>query len=204
LLASFLSPLTNQRDDDYGGSIENRLRYPLEVFAAMRAVWPENRPMSVRVSGTDWKDGGMDEADLLTIAEAFSNAGCDLIDVSAGQTVADQSPVYGRMFQVYLSEAIRNIKGIATMAVGAITEAAQVNTILHTRRADLVALGRPHMWNPNFTNQAAAWYGARNERSWPKQYATGAAQAFREVEKSREKLLELQKKAAPGRHTKTS
>ena len=202
LLASFLSPLTNQREDEYGGGIENRLRYPLEVFSAMRAVWPENRPMSVRVSGSDWKEGGLTEADLLAIAQAFSDSGCDLIDVSAGQTVSDQEPVYGRMFQVQFSEAIRNIKGIATMAVGAITEAAQVNTILHTRRADLVALGRPHMWNPNFTNQAAAWYGVRNEHSWPKQYMTGAMQAFRETEKAREKQLDLQRKAAPGQHIK--
>ena len=202
LLASFLSPLTNVRRDEYGGSLENRLRYPLDVFAGMRAVWPAERPMAVRVSGTDWKQGGLTEADLIAIAEAFRDAGCDLIDVSAGQTVPDQQPIYGRMFQTHLAEAVRNVPKIATMAVGAITEAAQVNTILHTRRADLVALGRPHMWNPFFTNQAAAWYGALNKKSWPKQYESGAMQAFREAEKSREKMLELQRKAAPGRHTK--
>ena len=200
LLASFLSPLTNTRDDEYGGSIENRLRYPLEVFDAMRAVWPKDRPMSVRVSGTDWKDGGLSEEDLIAIASAFEAAGCDLIDVSAGQTVPDQEPTYGRMFQAHLAEAVRNLTGMATMAVGAVTEAAQVNTILHTRRADLVALGRTHMANPYFTHQAAAWYGARNEAMWPKQYLSGGAQAFREGEKAREKMLELQRKAAPGRH----
>ena len=200
LLASFLSPLTNRRTDKYGGSVENRLRFPLEVFSAMRAVWPAERPMSVRVSGTDWKEGGLCEHDLLAIAEAFHLAGCDLIDVSAGQTVQDQAPVYGRMFQVHLAEAIRNVNKIATMAVGAITEPAQINTILHTRRADLVALGRPHLWNPYFVHQAAAWYGARNERMWPKQYLSGAMQAFREQEKVREKLTDLQKKAAPGQH----
>ncbi len=203
LLASFLSPLTNQRHDDYGGSLENRLRYPLEVFKAMRAIWPEERPMSVRVSGSDWKEGGLSEAELIGIAEAFRDAGCDLIDVSAGQTVPDQEPIYGRMFQTHLAEAVRNVPKIATMAVGAITEPAQVNTILHTRRADLVAIGRPHLWNPYFTHQAAAWYGARNDKFWPKQYLSGAAQAFREAEKSREKLQDLQRKAAPGRHSRT-
>lgn len=200
LLASFLSPLTNTRDDGYGGSVENRLRFPLEVFSAMREAWPSERPMSVRLSGTDWKEGGLSEDDLLAIARAFHAAGCDLIDVSAGQTVADQAPVYGRMFQTHLAEAIRNVPKIATMAVGAITEPAQINTILHTRRADLVALGRPHLWNPFFGHQAAAWYGARNEAMWPKQYLSGAMQAFREQEKSRERLLDLQTKAAPGRH----
>ncbi len=168
LLASFLSPLTNQRSDEYGGSPENRQRYPLEVFKAMRAVWPVERPMSVRISASDWKDGGISEADTLHFSQAFADAGCDLIDVSAGQTVPDQDPRYGRMFQAQFAESIRNVPKIATMAVGAITEASQVNTILHTRRADLVALGRPHMWNPYFTHQAAAWYGVRNETDWAK------------------------------------
>jgi len=203
LLASFLSPLTNIRTDEYGGSLENRLRFPLEVFRAMRAVWPQDRPMSVRVSGTDWHEGGLDEADLVGIARAFAEAGCDLIDVSAGQTVPDQQPVYGRMFQTFLAEAVRNLTGLATMAVGAITEPAQVNTILHTRRADLVALGRPHLWNPYFTHQAAAWYQARDEEMWPKQYLSGAQQAFREAEKTRERMLDLQRKARPGQHVKT-
>ncbi|MDO5642576.1 MAG: FAD-dependent monooxygenase [Paracoccus sp. (in: a-proteobacteria)] len=200
LLASFLSPLTNLRRDDYGGSVENRLRFPLEVFTAMRAAWPKDRPMSVRVSGSDWKEGGLSEPDLFAIARAFHDAGCDLIDVSAGQTVPDQKPLYGRMFQTAFAEAVRNVPRIATMTVGAITEAAQINTILHTRRADLVALGRPHLWNPFFTHQAAAWYGAINKRAWAPQYASGAMQAFREAERGREKLLELQRKAAPGRH----
>ncbi len=198
LLASFLSPLTNLRADEYGGPVENRLRYPLEVFKAMRAVWPEVKPMSVRVSASDWKEGGLSEEDLIAISEAFHDAGCDLIDVSAGQTVPDQQPVYGRMFQVPFAEAVRNVPKIATMAVGAITEPAQVNTILHTRRADLVALGRPHLWNPYFTHQAAAWYATLNEKSWAKPYLSGAQQAFREQEKTREKLHELQVKAAPG------
>ena len=201
LLASFISPLTNLRADEYGGAIENRLRFPLEVFSAMRAVWPAEKPMAVRLSGTDWKEGGVTEADLIAAAEAFAAAGCDLIDVSAGQTVPDQEPVYGRMFQVHLAEAVRNVPKLATMAVGAITEPAQINTILHTRRADLVAIGRPHLWNPYFTHQAAAWYGAVNKRAWARQYASGGEQAFRETAKSREKLMDLQRKAAPGRHS---
>jgi anthraniloyl-CoA monooxygenase len=199
LLASFLSPLTNHRSDDYGGPVENRLRYPLEVFEAMRTVWPEDRPMSVRISATDWKEGGISEADLFVIAEAFREAGCDLIDVSAGQTVPDQKPVYGRMFQVSFAEAIRNVPKMATMAVGAITEPGQINTILHTRRADLVALGRPHLWNPTFVHQAAAWYGVTGQ-SWPKQYLPGRDQAARELARAAEKQRELQAKARPKRH----
>ncbi len=199
LLASFLSPLTNHRDDAYGGSVENRLRYPLEVFAAMRAAWPAHKPMSVRLSATDWAEGGISEADVFAISEAFAAAGCDLIDVSAGQTVADQAPVYGRMFQVQFAEAIRNVPKMAVMAVGANTEAAQVNTILHTRRADIVALGRPHMWNPYFAREAAAWYDTRNQ-PWPKQYISGRDQAHRELTKKRAQEIELRRKARPRPH----
>ena len=199
LLASFLSPLTNRREDEYGGSIENRLRYPLEVFSAMREVWPDHKPMSVRISASDWAEGGIDEEDTFAISQAFAEAGCDLIDVSAGQTVAEQKPLYGRMFQVKFAEAIRNVPKMAVMAVGAITEAAQVNTILHTRRADLVALGRPHMWNPYFTKEAAAWYDTRNQH-WPKPYLAGRDQAHRELSKKREQEIETRRKARPRPH----
>jgi anthraniloyl-CoA monooxygenase len=202
LLASFLSPLTNLRQDEYGGSQENRIRFPLEVFQAIRDVWPVERPMSVRLSASDWQDGGISEADYLYFAEKFHEAGCDLIDVSAGQTVPDQSPTYGRMFQVQFSEAVRNVSKIATMAVGAITEPAQVNTILHTRRADLVALGRTHLWNPYFTHQAAAWYGVNNMEAWAEPYYAGGQQAAREQEKARGKLMELQRQASPSQHRK--
>ena len=202
LLASFLSPLTNLRQDEYGGSPENRVRFPLEVFAAMRAVWPTERPMSVRISASDWKDGGISEADTFFFAQQFAEAGCDLMDISAGQTVPDQAPRYGRMFQTQFAEAIRNVPKIATMAVGAITDASQVNTILHTRRADLVALGRPHLWNPHFTHQAAAWYGVRDMQAWPRQYLAGADQALREQVKAREKMVELQMRSSPGQHVK--
>ncbi|NDW04310.1 oxidoreductase [Jiella pacifica] len=199
LLASFLSPLTNRREDEYGGSIENRLRYPLEVFSATREAWPAHKPMSVRISASDWAEGGIDEEDTFAISQAFAEAGCDLIDVSAGQTVAEQKPLYGRMFQVKFAEAIRNVPKMAVMAVGAITEAAQVNTILHTRRADLVALGRPHMWNPYFTKEAAAWYDTRNQH-WPKQYLAGRDQAHRELSKKREQEIETRRKARPRPH----
>ena len=203
LLASFLSPLTNRRTDAYGGSVENRLRFPLEVFAAMRDAWPAAKPMSVRISASDWLEGGISEADVFAIAKGFGDAGCDLIDVSAGQTVPNQKPVYGRMFQVQFAEAIRNVPRMATMTVGAITEPAQVNTILHTRRADLVALGRPHLWNPYFTHQAEAWYGARNQ-SWPDPYLPGRNQAHAETAKARERQVALARKARPARHVRTS
>ena len=199
LLASFLSPLTNLRSDAYGGGIDNRMRYPLEVFAAMREVWPSGKPMSVRISACDWKEGGISEADTVAIAKAFAEAGCDLIDVSAGQTVPDQAPVYGRMFQTPFAEAIRNVTNIKTLAVGNITSAEQVNTIIACRRADLAALARPHLTNPYFTHQAAAWYGAQ-VADWPKQYLPGRDQLYREAEKEREKLRELQIKAKPSSH----
>ena len=203
LLASFLSPLTNKRTDEYGGSIEARLRFPLEVFRAIRAVWPESKPMSVRISALDWAEGGISEHEVFVIAAAFHEAGCDLIDVSAGQTVPHQKPVYGRMFQVQFAEAIRNVPKLATMTVGAITEASQVNTILHTRRADLVALGRPHLWNPYFTHQAEAWYGARNQ-TWPMPYLPGRNQAHSELTKVRDKQITVQKKARPAKHERQS
>ena len=195
LFASFLSPLTNKRGDEYGGSaIDNRLRYPLEVFEAMRDVWPQEKPMSVRISASDWAPGGITEDDVLAMVRAFEAAGCDLISTSSGQTVPEQKPIYGRMYQVQFAETIRNVARIKTMAVGAITEPAQINTIIACRRADLVALARPHLIDPYFTRRAAAWYGVTNQ-STPLQYLSGMAQAVREAERSRQKLVELQKKA---------
>ena len=199
LIASFLSPLTNRRSDDYGGAVENRLRFPLEVFAAMRAAWPAAKPMSVRLSGSDWREGGIGEEDLIVIARAFKDAGCDLISMSSGQTVADQAPIYGRMYQVPFSETVRNIVGIRTMCVGAITEPGQVNTIIACRRADLVALGRPHLTDPFFAMRAAAWYG-KQAVAVPDPYLPGAAQLMRETAKTRAKQAELQLKAKPKRH----
>jgi anthraniloyl-CoA monooxygenase len=178
LLSSFISPLTNRRADEYGGSLQNRLRYPLEVFTAMRAVWPQHKPTSVRISATDWVEGGITADDAVHIALAFKQAGADLIDVSAGQTSIEAKPVYGRMFQIPFSDRIRNEVGIATMAVGNITEPDHLNSIIAAGRADLCALARPHLSNPHFALHAAAGLGY-NEQAWPKQYLPGKAQLER-------------------------
>ncbi len=198
LLASFLSPLTNRRSDDYGGSLANRLRYPLEVFAALRQAWPAGKPMSVRISATDWKEGGITAEESVAISEAFAQAGCDLIDVSTGQTERDSRPLYGRMFQTPFSDRIRNEAGVATMCVGAITSADQANTIVAAGRADLVALGRPHLADPSFVLRAAAWYGA--EVTQPVQYLPGKDQLMRNTPREREELRDLKLKAKPTRH----
>ncbi len=202
LLASFISPLTNRRCDRYGGTLENRLRFPLEVFRAMRAAWPREKPMSVRISATDWADGGLTGDDAVEVARAFARAGCDLIDVSTGQTVADAEPVYGRMFQTPFSDQIRNEASLATMCVGAITTADQVNTILAAGRADLVALARPHLVDPYFTMKAAAWYDAPAIHC-PPQYLAGKEQIFRNSTRDRDELLDLRRKAKPKAHRDT-
>ncbi len=178
LLSSFITPLQNRRTDEYGGSLENRLRYPVEVFAAMRAVWPRERPMSVRISATDWYEGGITGADSVEIARAFKAAGADLIDVSTGQTHPDAKPVYGRMFQTPYADRIRNEVGIATMAVGNITDADHVNAIIAAGRADLVALGRPHLADPAWTLHAAAQLHY-TDAAWPIQYLPGKSQLER-------------------------
>lgn len=196
LLASFISPLTNSRTDEYGGSLENRLRFPLEIFEALRAVWPKHKPMSVRISATDWADGGIIGDDAVAIARAFAEAGVDLVDVSTGQTVRDAQPVYGRMFQTPFSDQVRNEARVATMCVGNITTADQANTILAAGRADLVALGRPHLVDPFFTMKAAAWYGA-NDAFCPPQYLPGKDQIFRNSVRDRQDLEELRIKAKP-------
>jgi anthraniloyl-CoA monooxygenase len=195
LLASFISPLTNQRRDDYGGSLQNRLRYPLEIFAAMRAAWPAHKPTSVRISATDWAEGGITGDDAVQIARAFGEAGVDLVDVSTGQTVRDAQPVYGRMFQTPFSEQVRNEARVATMCVGNITTADQINTILAAGRADLVALGRPHLVDPSFTIRAAAWYGT--DVSCPPQYLPGKEQIFRNSVRDRQDFEDLKIKAKP-------
>jgi anthraniloyl-CoA monooxygenase len=196
LLASFISPLTNKRTDEYGGPLANRLRFPLEVFSAMRAAWPKHKPMSVRISATDWADGGITGDDAVNIARAFAEAGVDLVDVSTGQTVRDAQPVYGRMFQTPFSDQVRNEARVATMCVGNITTADQVNTILAAGRADLVALGRPHLVDPAFTMKAAAWYGAEN-MFCPPQYLPGKEQIFRNSVRDRQDFEELRIKAKP-------
>ncbi|RZT97743.1 bifunctional salicylyl-CoA 5-hydroxylase/oxidoreductase [Rivibacter subsaxonicus] len=175
LLSSFISPLTNRRDDEYGGSLANRLRYPLEVFAAMRAVWPQQRPMSVRISAHDWVEGGITPADAVEIARAFKAAGADLIDCSSGQVSKKEKPVYGRMFQTPFADRIRQEAGIATIAVGAISEADHVNSIIAAGRADLCAVARPHLANPAWTLSEAAKIGY-TALAWPKQYRSGKQQ----------------------------
>jgi anthraniloyl-CoA monooxygenase len=202
LLASFISPLTNRRTDEYGGALENRMRFPLEVFGALRAVWPADKPMAVRISATDWKEGGLTGDDAVAVAKLFARAGCDLIDVSTGQTVPDAEPVYGRMFQTPFSDQIRNEAGLATMCVGAITTPDQVNTIIAAGRADLVALARPHLVDPFFTLRAAAWYGVSNVHC-PPQYYTGRDQVFRNAVRDRADLTELKRKAKPRPHIDT-
>jgi anthraniloyl-CoA monooxygenase len=186
LLSAFLSPLTNRRTDDFGGSLENRLRFPLEVFSAMRAAWPADRPMSVRISAHDWKEGGNTPDDAVAIARAFKAAGADLIDVSAGQVVKGERPVFGRMWQTPFADRVRQEAGIATIAVGAITDADQANGIIAAGRADLVAIGRPHLANPAWTLlEAARLEYPGTEALWPKPYLAGQAQLDRLLARER-------------------
>jgi anthraniloyl-CoA monooxygenase len=180
LLSSFLTPLSNRRTDEYGGSIENRLRYPLEIFEAMRAAWPKHKPMSVRISATDWHEDGITAEDSIAIAQAFANAGADLIDVSAGQTSELARPVHGRMFQTPFCDMIRNEGHVRTMAVGNIFEPDHVNSILAAGRADLCALARPHLMDPFWSLRVAAelgWSGVEP----PVQYRQGYAQMRRNM-----------------------
>jgi anthraniloyl-CoA monooxygenase len=199
LLASFISPLTNRRTDDYGGSLERRARFPLEVFRAMRTVWPTEKPMSVRISATDWAEGGLSTEDATGLARLFAEAGCDLIDVSTGQTTPASAPVYGRMFQTPFSDQIRNDTGLATMCVGSITSADQANTIVAAGRADLVAFARPHLVDPSFVLRAAAWYGVP-DIACPPQYYAGRDQLVRNSPREREELATLRRKARPKSH----
>ncbi|MDQ6619927.1 MAG: bifunctional salicylyl-CoA 5-hydroxylase/oxidoreductase [Pseudomonadota bacterium] len=180
LLSAFMSPLTNRRTDEYGGSLENRCRFPLEVFAGMRSLWPPEKPMSVRISAHDWAPGGNTPDDAVLIARLFKNAGADLIDVSSGQTTRLARPVYGRMYQTPFADRIRNEVGIATMAVGAIFEPDHVNSIIMAGRADLCAIGRPHLADPYWTLHAAAQLGYE-AAPWPRQYLTGKAQLERNL-----------------------
>jgi anthraniloyl-CoA monooxygenase len=184
LLSSFISPLTNQRTDDYGGSLENRLRYPLEVFRAMRAAWPGNLPISVRISAHDWVEGGITADDAVEIARVFKDAGADMIDCSSGQVSKKQQPVYGRMYQTPFADRIRNEAGIPTIAVGAISEADHVNSIIAAGRADLCAVARPHLATPSWTLLEAAKIGY-TDIEWPRQYRSGKSQLERNLERER-------------------
>jgi anthraniloyl-CoA monooxygenase len=180
LMSSFISPLTNQRTDEYGGSLENRSRYPLEVFCAMRAVWPQDRPMSVRISAHDWVPGGLTPEDAAEVARSFKEVGADVIDCSSGQVSKAEKPVYGRMFQVPFADKIRNEVGIPTIAVGNIFEGDHVNTIIAAGRADLCAIARPHLADPAWTLHEAAKQGFIDV-TWPKQYLSGKEQLERNL-----------------------
>ncbi|HWD14258.1 bifunctional salicylyl-CoA 5-hydroxylase/oxidoreductase [Pseudochrobactrum sp. sp1633] len=175
LLSSFLSPLTNQREDEYGGSHANRARFPLEVFKAIRAVWPQDKPISVRLSCHDWAEGGNTPDDAAIFARMFKDAGADLIDCSSGQVVKHEKPVYGRLFQTPFSDKIRNEVGIPTIAVGAISEADHANSVISAGRADLCAVARPHLADPAWVLHEAAKIGLTSV-PWPKQYYSGKAQ----------------------------
>jgi anthraniloyl-CoA monooxygenase len=183
LLASFLSPLTNVRCDEFGGAVQNRMRYPLQVLRAVREVWPAQKPLSVRVSASDWAEGGLSESDVIAIARALVAAGADVLDISSGQTVAHQQPVYGRMWQTPLADMVRNLAGVPTIAVGNIFEPDHVNSIIASGRADLCALARPHLANPSWTLEAAAsqQYAAQ---WWPEPYRSAKSQLERAAERA--------------------
>lgn len=200
LLSSFISPLLNKRTDEYGGSLENRMRYPLEIFDAVRAVWPMEKPMSVRISATDWvEDGGLNGDDAVEIAKMFKEHGLDILDVSAGQTSTDAEPIYGRMFQTPFSDQVRQEVGIPTIAVGNITTADQINTIVTSGRADICALARPHLLDPHFTLRAAARYGYEPQ-NWPNQYLSAKPQAETVALRDKEMMSELREAAKPRSH----
>ena len=183
LLSSFLSPLTNLRDDDYGGDHAGRAKFPLEVFRAVREAWPQDRPISVRLSTNDWFEGGNTPEDAAIFARMFKEAGADLIDCSSGQVVKDEKPVYGRLFQTPFSDKIRNEIDVPTIAVGAISEADHANSIIAAGRADLCAVARPHLADPAFVMHEAARIGFKGE-VWPKQYQSGRYQYEANLERA--------------------
>jgi anthraniloyl-CoA monooxygenase len=185
LLSSFISPVTNVRGDEYGGSLANRMRFPLEVLDAVRAAWPVSKPLGVRISATDWVAGGITIDDSVEIARMLRAHDTDWIDVSAGQVTPDQKPVYGRMFQVPFAERIRLETGLATLAVGNIYEPDHVNSIVAAGRADLCLLARPHLWDPMWTLRAAAQMGYNGVR-WPEPYLTGRRQLELLMRRARE------------------
>jgi anthraniloyl-CoA monooxygenase len=203
LLSSFISPVTNQRDDGYGGSLAGRLRYPLEVFGAMRAVWPADRPMTVRISATDWCPGGITGEDAVEIARAFQAAGADAIDVSTGQVTPDETPAFGRSYQTPFADAVRNRLGIATIAVGAISSYDDVNSIILAGRADLCALGRAHLYDPNWTLHAAAEQGYDGPAAaWPDPWRAGSRAPQTGRSDGPRPRLRLLREGEPSRHTR--
>jgi len=202
LLASFLSPLTNIRTDEFGGSIENRLKFPLRVFTEMRNVFPKEKPISVRISASDWAENGISEEDVITIATAFKNAGADIINVSTGNTVVNQKPQVGRMWQTPFADAVRNTVHIPTITTGYIQDIDQINTILLNGRADLVALGRPLLADANFVRNAQA-YEQLEVTDIPNQYKAGVSHLY-PLKASERKQLEGMKKALKPKSNKKS
>jgi anthraniloyl-CoA monooxygenase len=204
LLSSFISPVTNRRADGYGGSLAARLRYPLEVFGAMREVWPDDRPMTVRISATDWVPGGITGPDAVQIASAFAAAGADAIDVSTGQVTPAEQPAFGRSYQTPYADAIRNQAGIATIAVGVISSWDDVNSLILAGRADLCALGRAHLYDPNWTLHAAAEQGyAGPGARWPLPWRAGAGRPQTGRSDGPRPRLELIRAGQPGtRHAR--
>jgi anthraniloyl-CoA monooxygenase len=188
LLSSFITPLMNQRDDAFGGDLSARLAWPLAVVRAVRAAWPTHKPLALRISAHDWQEGGIRPEDAVDVAAAFAAAGADIIDVSSGETSFDAKPVFGRMYQTPFSDRIRNEAHVATMAVGNIYEPDHVNSILASGRADLVALGRPHLVNPMWTLHAAAELGYRGVHV-PAPYATGQVQLAQHKKRAADALI---------------
>jgi anthraniloyl-CoA monooxygenase len=196
LLSSFISPVTNQRNDEFGGDIEARMAYPLRVVREARSAWPSDRPLSVRISATDWIEGGLSEDDMLAAARMLKDAGVDVINVSTGQVTKDEDPIYGRMFQAPFADQVRNEVGIPTIVAGNITSADQANTLVAAGRTDIVALGRALMNEPHFVLAAAAHYGHKDQH-WPPQYLSGKFMAEMSALKDNQEMLELRTAAKP-------
>ncbi len=196
LLSGFISPCTNKRSDEYGGDIENRMRFPLRVVDAVRAVLPSDKPVSVRISATDWVDGGLTESDMLAMATMLKTAGVEVINVSTGQVTKDEDPIYGRMFQAPFADQIRNEVGIATIVAGNISTMDQANTLIAAGRTDIVAMGRPIMNDPSIVLSAAAHYGHDNQY-WPPQYQSGKPLAEALADTANEEMRDLRADAKP-------
>jgi len=196
LLSGFISPYTNRRSDDYGGSVENRMRFPLRVLTAVREAWPASKPVSVRISATDWVAGGLNTADMLAVARMLRDGGADILNVSTGQVAKEEEPIYGRMYQAPFADQIRNELGIATIVAGNITTADQCNTLIASGRTDMVALARALMNEPNFVLNAAAHYEV-SDQFWPPQYLSGKFAAELKAAKDNEEETTLRTDAKP-------
>ena len=196
LLSTFISPVTNQRNDAFGGDIEARMKFPLRVLRSAREAWPAHKPMSARVSATDWIEGGLTEEDMLAVAAMLKAVPLDIINVSTGQVTKDEDPIYGRMFQAPFADQIRNEVGIPTIVAGNVTTADQANTLIAAGRTDIVAFGRIIMNQPHFVLMAAAHY-AHKEQRWAPQYLSGKSLADILAEKENEEMLELRTAAKP-------